>query len=40
MLKKLRIILEYLKKPMPLNNFENYDDYWDKRGFNEPSKFN
>lgn len=23
---------------MPLNNFEKYDDYWDKRGFNEPPK--
>lgn len=34
MLKKLRIFLEYLKRPMPLNDFEDYDDYWDKRGFN------
>lgn len=38
MLNKLRIFIEYLKRPMPLNDFKDYDDYWDKRGFNEPSK--
>ena len=38
MLNKLRIFIEYLKRPMPLNDFKDYDDYWGKRGFNEPSK--
>jgi len=30
--KKIRELWEYLKKPMPLDEFEDYDEYWEKRG--------
>ncbi|KAF5084133.1 Methyltransferase domain protein [anaerobic digester metagenome] len=32
------IIHSVLFRPMPLNDFKSYDEYWTKRGFNEPSR--
>jgi len=31
-LRKIKLFWEYLKKPMPLDEFEDYDEYWGKRG--------
>ncbi|MEX1114618.1 MAG: methionine biosynthesis protein MetW [Akkermansiaceae bacterium] len=37
MIKKIRQIFdEIFLDPMPLKEFSNYDDYWDKRGKQEP----
>jgi len=32
MLNKIRVCYEWLIRPMPLNEFTNYDEYWEKRG--------
>jgi len=38
MIKKIKIFIQALFKPMPLdNNFSNYDEYWQNRGFHAPS---
>lgn len=40
MLKKFKIFFRALFKQMPLdNNFKDYDDYWEKRGFTAPSLY-
>jgi len=31
-------IYSVLFRPMPLDNFKSYDEYWTKRGFHEPSR--
>lgn len=39
MIKKIKIFFRELFRPMPLdNNFSNYDEYWEKRGFHAPSQ--
>ena len=38
MLKKIKTFFKELFKPMPLdNNFRDYDEYWENRGFHAPS---
>lgn len=38
MINKIKILFEEIFKPMPLeNNFEDYDKYWQNRGFHAPS---
>ncbi len=38
MFKKFKILLRDLTTPMPLsNNFSDYDEYWESRGFDAPS---
>ncbi|HRY28271.1 MAG TPA: methionine biosynthesis protein MetW [Candidatus Moranbacteria bacterium] len=38
MIKKIKTFFWELFRPMPLdNNFENYDEYWQSRGFHAPS---
>ncbi|MCX6781635.1 MAG: class I SAM-dependent methyltransferase [Candidatus Magasanikbacteria bacterium] len=38
MIKKISILLQGIFKPMPLdNNFKDYDEYWENRGFHAPS---
>lgn len=38
MVKKIKTFFWELFRPMPLdNNFENYDEYWQNRGFHAPS---
>jgi len=38
MIKKIKIFFWELFRPMPLdNNFEDYDEYWQNRGFHAPS---
>jgi len=38
MINKIRILFQGIFKPMPLeNNFKDYDEYWENRGFHAPS---
>jgi len=32
MFNKIRVCWEYLREPMPLDEFEDYNEYWEKRG--------